>query len=131
MNKFKIGGLILLFVAASSVAQYYFGPKKVVVKTEQVIKYREVKDRIVERITKPDGTVIERESEHSRTESEEHERTSKAVSPKNKDWLVGITYGLDENEYGAHVSRRILGDLYLGAYGTTNREYGLSISVNF
>ena len=66
----------------------------------------------------------------------------KLVTMKKPDWMIGAMVGYDFKNldatkfvsglhYGAHAERRILGPVFLGAWGMTNRDLGLSLSMEF
>ena len=59
--------------------------------------------------------------------------TSKVVEASAPDWMIGGVIGLNKDglAYGAHAQRRILGPVFLGAWGTTRKEAGLSVAVEF
>jgi hypothetical protein len=63
-----------------------------------------------------------------------HDDDSTITTAVKHDWIlqggVGLNTGL-EQLYMVGVQRRILGDIYLGAWGTTTKEAGLSISIQF
>jgi hypothetical protein len=122
--------------------------KKVVEIQEKKVFLNKRKTLIV-RITRPDGTIEEREEiiesnegmlDISITDTTDSTKTKeKEVTKeyKRNDWLVqgmvGLSFkskGLNEN-YGGSVSRRIIGPIYLGAYGFSDRRVGLSVGFEF
>lgn len=154
-NKYKIAiGLVLLLVA------YAFGryttPERVVTKVEthEVIKWKERivkekqndKDIVIVEIKLPDGTI--RKETHiidkgrvvidkSKEGSDTKDSSTTTVTTYNKpQWkaagLLGIAdYSLDNRVYGLEVERRILGPIFLGVWGMTSKEVGLSVGLEF
>jgi hypothetical protein len=100
-------------------------------KEPQIVTVDKIQNRVrvVTRIDqRPDGsktTVITKDS----AKTEMH-LTSK---PVKKDWIVGATSSLLEPVpvFTLQVSRRILGDIYLGVYARTDREFGLGLTFQF
>jgi hypothetical protein len=107
--------------------------------------------REVVTVVKPDGTrethattdttVDQSRDTHVATETQRvevkhvetlHESVTERSRP---DWRVGPMVGFDLNRgafaFGAHVERRILGPLSLGAFGLSNGTAGLSLSMEF
>lgn len=110
------------------------------------------------RVVKSDGTRIERTRVRARVEqhqahAEQHqahaevqlqqesarERVSVTTSQR-PSWRAGALVGLQLRElrlppgpllYGAHVERRVLGPLWLGAWGLSSGAAGLSLSAEF
>jgi hypothetical protein len=110
------------------------------------------------RVTTPDGTVREREVEREVDEqhqahaeqrlqlrdasgtAEAHRELRQVTSTARSTWRAGALVGLQLQAlkvppgplvYGAHVERRVLGPLWLGAWGLSSRTAGLSLSAEF
>lgn len=118
---------------------------KIETRTIEVIKevrkdYEDVKEntRVIER---PDGT---KETITDRTArrvietdiSKEKDKSKSIVSSVKPQWSVGAYMALTEpNEYLLTVDRRILGNIYIGAYGRTQNlnipEAGIGIRIEF
>lgn len=95
------------------------------IEKEEVIKERVKRvTRIVER---PDGT------KETIINEETKKDTVKKESPVGNEWYVSMGQSMigGETIYTLHTSRKIIGDLYLGGYGRTDKEYGLIIGYNF
>lgn len=115
----------------------YFKPNKNVVKTEY--KDRIVTQNHITTVTKivkvPGGaeetttTVID----NSKTiDNKSGSMLQETVVQKN--WLVGAGAGLDTHlqpVYSVQMNRRILGPIFIGAWGTTSKSGGLSLSLEF
>lgn len=96
-------------------------------------KVTEVQERVVTRTVikeRPDGTketiII------SKTDKDTREQLDREESPADNQWIAGVTYRLDERDvYGVQISRRIIGDFYLGGYVSTDKEFGAIVSYSF
>lgn len=93
-------------------------------------KTTEIQEREIVRTIyreRPDGT---REVINER----ERKRTAKTeVKRKKKDWIIGAGTSLTEREPVYHVSidRRVFIDGYVGVYGRTDGEIGVSVKWTF
>lgn len=152
----KLVAFVALVVGAFFVGRF-FGPEKVEtryeervvvhvqIQTKTVIKTAETKvvfkDRWREKVTQPDGTVIERESEkeHSKTdtktetatETKTDSQSERVVTAEKKvtlspDWRLSARFGVDISTaaraqpqwiVGLQVDRRIIGGFSLGLWG--------------
>ncbi len=59
---------------------------------------------------------------------EQHSETS--ISTSQPDWFIAASSSINEI-YGLSVSRRILGPIYIGVYGRTDKEVGLNVGMQF
>ena len=125
LNKKNI--YIGLFIVALMGLQYWFGPKRVITKTEVKTKLVEVIKRDIEIIERKDGSKVTRIKERQDRQVDKHKRSSREVIPVKKDWLVGISRSLTSDEYTGQVYRRVLFDLHVGLYATTNKEIGFGL----
>lgn len=130
--------------------------EKEVVKNKEVTVKDTNKDRelVVTETTKPDGTKIVEKHYINRDQiKEDTTKTNSVVDTKKSDsksetittnekndWnlsaLVTTSHTEDDMfhqsmSYGVHVQRRILGPFSVGAFGLTNKTYGLSIGASF
>lgn len=142
MKKEIIGGILLLVIGYA--AGRYVQPAKVVTKTETVTKTNTVVQEhvhtVVQTVVKPNGEkVITKTTDNNSVEKNNTSSDSSAstVTTYSKpQWraqgLVGLsTINLSSSIYGVGVERRILGPIFVGAYGKTNSEAGLSLSLEF
>lgn len=122
----------------------YSTPEKIVVKTEEVVKevIKEKRDVVIvkQMIERPDGTKETTERTEERTENttrtDREARTETKVDNKKPDWMFAVTAGISadrdaERTYGLSVQRRILGPVFLGAYGDTGKNVGISVGLEF
>lgn len=134
--------LALLSVAYGS--GRYLQPAKVVVKTETVTKEVEVVKRdvqvIVKEVRAKDGTVtVETTTIDKSTESTDKSslaKTSKEVTNTKPQWKASLfaiskDSSLANPAYGAIVERRILGPIHAGLYANTDKQFGVSIGLEF
>ncbi len=125
-----------------------------VIREVKVKQAAEIKTVVVyrEKVTKPDGTVIEKETSKADTEtktaetvktdtskdatSEGTREVERIVSAPRPAWRVGALAGGSLTPalvpaYGAHVERRILGPFSVGVWGLNSGQAGVSLSVEF
>jgi hypothetical protein len=133
---------VALIVGAAGA--YGLMPKKVEIK-EKIVQVKvsdteRTRDRDVVRVRekRPDGTEVvrteikDRTTESSQTEERSESEKSKVVERGSGLAVYGLVKGpLGAPEYGAMVSKKLLGPLSLGAFGFTDRTYGLSIGLEF
>jgi hypothetical protein len=123
---------------------YYATPTKI--KTETVVKTETVKvegkTRVVyrDKITKPDGTIIEKEVEKEDTITREESKSvaeSKSESLKDAGAVISVLAIVDsrdiagQREYGINVSKRVLGAVNITGLVTTDQRIGLGVGWSF
>lgn len=123
----------------------YVQPAKVVTETKEVIKEVQVVNKNVvtteKEIKHPDGTVEtdttiqDKSTEQSTTL--DNKDTLTTVTNAKPQWRLSAMAGkrsgqsLDQPMYGAIVERRILGPIFVGAWGTSGRDGGISVGLEF
>lgn len=126
-----IGIVLLLLVGAY---QYGKSQAKVITETKEVEKVVEKRNviTVTKEVTKPDGT------KEKTTVVEDKTQTSsvveKSASTKKPDWFVaaGAAVGIDiKPVYMVEANRRVLGDVFVGVYGTTDKQVGLKVGLEF
>jgi beta-lactam-binding protein with PASTA domain len=135
--------LTLLVIAALAYATgRYLQPAKVEVKQVEVVKEVEVIKRdvrtVIKEVERPDGTreketVIE-DRTRERTKKESETQTHTVVTNLKPQWKVqGLVQlnNIQQPTYGVGVERRIIGPVFVGAWGKQSREFGLSVSLEF
>lgn len=143
MKKYK--SIAILLIVAFALGSF-FGPKKTEIKEVEKIVYKERSEtkRDVKRTVKkketinPDGSkTIETETEHdsstnrSTDKSLDSDKTKHSTTNLRSDWFLVGMYRPDVQMYGVGIQRRIISEIYLGAYGFQDRTYGISIGVGF
>lgn len=124
----------------------FYGPESV--ETKERIVYRESTDtqKNVSVTVKskqtilPDGTTINESISRSKDKSEIKSDVSldqtKSTSKGKPMWRVGILYApkiptVQDEGYILDVEHRFVSNLFLGAYVSTNKNVGLSLSIGF
>lgn len=141
----KSKNVVILALVAVAVA-YAFGrymqPASIEIQTREVVKTVEVntvqKRKIKIKIVHPDGTVEERwvEEDITISQKENVKESSKKVTNQKTQWkahaLAGVTdNNFSEIQYGIQIERRIIGPIFLGAYGIQGGTIGLSVGMEF
>lgn len=143
----KLQYKILIGIAALAVSfgiGYYATPAKIQEKVR--VEYKdskvEVKTKIVyrDKITKPDGTIIEKEVEkedtNTREESESKIETEK-IAVKDTGIVLGVLGIIDVEKptdsvkYGLSVSKRVLGAVTVHGLVTNKLELGVGVGWSF
>lgn len=124
----KILGYIVSALALVALG-YYLAPEKRIV--EERIVNRDIVTRIIEKQL-PDGTIITETDILDRSK----EKSKIDVIPPAKTTLIvrgmaGIDFRTSTIVYGAGVDTRLLGPVWVGAYGYTNGYVGLSVGLSF
>lgn len=143
----KLQYKILIAVAALAVSfgfGYYATPTKIqeTVKVEYKDSKVEVKTKIVyrDKITKPDGTIIEKEVEKEDTNTKEESETKIAtekIAVKDAGLVLGVLGIIDVEKptdgvkYGLSVSKRVLGAVTVHGLVTNKLELGVGIGWSF
>lgn len=133
----KVYGIAALVFVVSLVSAYQYGKSKaaVVTQVQEVEKVVEKRDviTVVKEVTRPDGTkeTITTKEDKSVINSKREKET---IVAKN-DWFIsaGAGYNFDKTAIGYQIdiNRRVLGDIFIGAWGSTNKEAGLKVGVEF
>lgn len=136
--------LAIVALAISFGIGYYATPTKVVekVKVEYKESKVEVKTKIVyrDRVTKPDGTIIESEVEKEDTNTTEKSEGSVAtekIAVKDSGLVLGILGIVDVDKptdgvkYGVSVSKRVLGAVTVHGSVTTEGRLGVGLGWSF
>lgn len=134
--KLLIGVLLVLIGYAFG---YYTLPEKVVTKTVTDVKTVTVTQHDVETVVvnKPDGTTETKIIDHSTdtTKSEDTSVSTKTIENGKPNWKVSVQGSTKHPElqyfYGAQVERRILGPIFVGAFGNVDKTVGLTVGLEF
>lgn len=121
--------VIALFWVGTIIGAYFYGSSKPIPPPEvrEVIKV----DRQVETVTQivklPSGeertTIVEKEVEKTVVKREE--------IPVKQLWHISVSKSLKENIYSFGVEKKVLGDLSVGLYGTTDKNFGVTLGYSF
>lgn len=129
----------LLLIVIGYAVGYYTLPEKVITKTVTETKTITVVQHDTKTITviKPDGTKVITVVDKSvdTTKEDQKQSNTKIVENGKPQWKVGVDLTPRNPQlghfYGARVDRRILGPVFVGAFGNTDRTLGLSLGVEF
>lgn len=147
--KYGLIGLAALAIAFG--AGRLSKPSKVVTeyKDKEVIVYKETKEEKKDvkitrrRTTEPGGKVTEEEVIEDRTSTETESTASSSREVNSKSQITntaGLTLSalvlakdsnLNEYEFGIAVSKRIIGNISIGAIATEKRQIGLTVGIEF
>lgn len=142
--KLTLIGLALLGIGTG--IGYYATPTKTVTVTKVVTKTvrekiinRNVDVKIVRSIDAAGNPVItitriDRSTEHSGSTTDGTSVTHTTTERVNKDWLLSGAYLLgasNQREISGSISRRIIGQVYVGAFGTSEGRFGLGVTIAF
>lgn len=114
-----------------------------VVKEQQKSQQNDRQEHVI--ITKyPDGrivtekyilnkdTIFHEKKENSESKKETDIKIVKEIENKKPNYMIGALAesGLDmKPKYGVTLDRRVLGPVWMGAYGKTNKEFGLTVKL--
>lgn len=135
--------IIIIIVGAVAYASgRYLQPPKTITKEVQVVKEVEVVKRdvrtVIKEVSRPDGTkiretVIEDKSKEAKNKDQTNTST-KLVESLKPQWKVQGLVGINEISnptYGVGVERRIIGPVFAGVWVNTQKQYGVSVSLEF
>lgn len=142
----KIIVFTVISVGAFALGRYSV-PEKVRVETKVVeVEKKEIKkdkksETVIVKVTKPDGTVEEHTTIVS-GETTDINKNVNTVSNQNSEIvrgdiklsvsaLVGTDLSTNNPVYGASLTTPVLGPILLGAFGLTNKTFGLSVGLTF
>ena len=115
-----------LLIALGAGLMYQFGPRRVEVTEKTVTKDKIV--TVVKEIKRPDGT-IERDE---RTERDTDVVADRPVIQPKPDWLVGVSANpFKQGHYQGELSRRVLGNAYVGVRADTHGNLLLGVTILF
>ena len=147
MNNRKIGLAIVALIVAFGIG-FFAKPAKVKIETKEVVKTVTVKQegkvRIVyrEKVTNPDGTITEKETEREDTHSSENTQSEASRTASNETTrdsgltlqalaIVDVKDIGGDREYGLYAKKRVFGNVSVGALVTTDKKIGLGIGFDF
>lgn len=119
-------------VLVALVGSFLLGKNQAPTKVNTVEVVKEIRDIeiVKQEVTKPDGSKVVTTTTKDKTKLDTRNET-KINKPNWKvSGLVGINSEL-RTVYGASVDRRIVGNIFVGAWGTTDKTGGISIGLEF
>jgi len=134
MTTKRILGLCALACAIVFAAGYQLGKKDAPTKIEQVERIVEKRDlvTVTKEVTRPDGTKEKETTVTDKTKTEQKSETT--VQNKLHDWRASGMVGIGVNAmpmYGVSIERRIISNVFVGAWGLTNATVGVSVGLEF
>lgn len=131
--------LALLLLVVGIVIGRYTTPEKVVTKTVTEVKTVTVVQHDTQTVIteKPDGTktTVITDKSVDTTQKDKTQETEKTVENYKPQWKVGVQLAPKNPQYeyfyGVEVERRILGPVFVGAFGNTDRTLGLIVGLEF
>lgn len=144
--------VVILVIVTAAVAfgtGRWLAPTKVETKTvERVVERRVVvtdvdRKEITKKVQKPDGTtetvteIVDRSKIKEDTDKVSDSKTTTVTERDRTSLLVRGMIGANLSswssgpEYGIGVDRRVLGPVWLGAYGFSSGRAGVAVSISF
>lgn len=120
--------LVGIFVGSKSV------PPEIVEKKVEVVKTVVQKDvkTVIKRVKTSDGTVTTEIVKEDKSNSQsDTTKASETIVKNEKQWKASLFTTFDTNTYMAGIERRIIGPVFMGAWGSTKGNAGVSISIEF
>lgn len=136
VNKYYI---FIILIALAFVLGTWYGNGKVKIEEKiKVVKVKEVIHQETEIVEKPDGTKITKIVTDSKKSADILEKSKKIEKKINKKWLFhlyaskGPLLGRSlEPTFGIGLSYKVLPWAFMGVYGHTDGNIGLSLTLSF
>lgn len=141
MKNYIIVSVISLLVGAG-IVNYAF-PPKVETKIQEVTKEVEVIKRdivvVTEKVTQKDGTIVEKtrtEDKSIDTSKKDTKASSETTVTNEKQYRVSVRAGAKgiinpEVIYSLGIEKKLIGPLNVGVHGSTDKQFGVSLSYDF
>lgn len=105
----------------------YSAPKNV--ETKEVVK-KEI-EYITREVKKPDGTIIKEVIQKDLTEKAKDNKTVYEKPKYKAEIIPKYNFETKKTTYGASVSKRFSGPIFVGVYGDTDKNVGVSLGIEF
>lgn len=133
IKKLIIGGLIL-FGLGIGVGKYLV-PNKVTESTSTETDTKKETSTTIKEETRPDGTKIKETTTVTKKEDNSKKETSKVIDNVKPSWkagaLAGYNFDTVKPVYGIVIEKRVLANIFVGAWGTTDKQAGVSVTLEF
>lgn len=115
-------------------------PERIVTKEVEVVKTVVQKDTktIIKKVKSPDGTVTTEIVKEDKSNINQNTSKNKETIVNNeKQWKATLFTSFEaiarpsEASYAASIERRIVGPIFVGVWGSTQGNGGVSVSVEF
>lgn len=134
MNKHIVVAVVGI---AALIGAYLYGKSQAetiteVKEVEKIVEKRDVVTEIVE-IIRPDGTKETVTVIQDKTVIDKLKETETKAGKNNWFVAAGLGYNVNnfERTYQIDVNRRVLGDIFVGVYGSTNKDIGVKVGFEF
>lgn len=124
----------LILIAIGTGIGYTMTPTKTVTVTKVVEKIVVQRDVTTVTERKPDGTETTTITDHTREHTDTIESGRTETTKSNKNWAVSGAYlsGMDgKREIVGSLSRRIVGEVYVGVFASSEGRAGVGVTVRF
>lgn len=129
--------LCILSLAAGAALTRAYAPREVI--QTKIVEKSVTQEKVVthtKQVARPDGTVetdttTEANSTTVANKQSDTKQTKAAALP---NWNIAAGVGMDRDLvqfYSVHTQRRILGNVFVGVWGNTNEQIGVSLGLEF
>ena len=105
--------------------------------SNKIVKQTEIKniEETVIEVTTPDGTTTKTTKKIDKTVTTDTHQKELITETKRPNYRASALIGYNFNSflpvYGAAIEKRIIGNISVGVWGTTDRSVGASLSLEF
>ena len=144
-KQLKLILMVILVAAAAFFIGKYSNTQKTKIKTQfitqtVVVNHHDIRT-VVHTVKEPNGTVVTNTTTQDNStvtgngikvaKSKETESGSTTSGKWKISALAGVDFKGGNLAYGAELDRKILGPIYVGAWGLSNSSFGVSIGFQF
>lgn len=137
MNNIKMAiGVGLLLIGLGAAVGRYSVPEcdKQETTKDTTEEIKDIEETTTE-TKKPDGTIVKETKKIDKTITKDTHKKETITEDKKSNYraaaLVGYNFNTFLPVYGAAIEKRIIGNLSVGVWGTTDRSVGASLSLEF
>jgi hypothetical protein len=127
----KLASVGLIFLLGFGVARYTL-PVKTITVTKEVVKEKKDVVTVTKRVKLPDGTTTTERRTEDRTIRDTKKGSSTAVENEKAQWKASALLDLTRvDNYGVSVEKRLVGPVFVGAWGLQSGQVGLSLGMEW
>lgn len=133
MKSTIITGLICLLLGGGLGTLLFPQTKEKVVEVEKEVVVKDVVT-VTRIVTRPDGTKEELVTVTDKTKENKQSTSTKTVAKSTWHASIGAKSKIDRLQvdlYTIQIEKRILGDLFIGVTGSTDKTVGLTVGMEF
>ena len=136
MNTKMLLGVGLVLLALGIGAGRYTAPEcgKQETTTDTKKEIKNIEETVIE-VTTPDGTTTKTTKKIDKTVTTDTHQKELITETKRPNYRASALIGYNFNSflpvYGAAIEKRIIGNISVGVWGTTDRSVGASLSLEF